>query len=111
MTTYITQGNYTLDGMQGMLAKPEDRAVEVAALAKAAGGKLVQYYVTFGEYDFLVIIDSNKDQSTLMGALMAAAAGGGICNLKTTIAVTSKAAIKAMRAGKRIQKGFRSAGQ
>ena len=44
-------------------------------------------------------------------ARLAAAAGGGIANLKTTVAVSSKKAVKAMRAGKRIQKGFKSAGQ
>ncbi|MEE2981545.1 MAG: GYD domain-containing protein [Pseudomonadota bacterium] len=110
MTTYISQGNYTRAALQGMLDKPEDRAVEVAALAKAAGGKLLDYYITFGEYDFLVIMNSGKDESKFMGAIMAAAAGGGICNLKTTVAVSSKKAVKAMRAGKRIQKGFRSAG-
>jgi uncharacterized protein with GYD domain len=111
MTTYITQGNYTLEGMQGMLATPEDRAVAVAALAKAAGGKLVEYYVTYGEYDFLIIIESNKKDTDMMGALMAAAAGGGITNVKTTIAVSSKKAVQAMRAGKRIAKSFKSAGQ
>ncbi len=111
MTIYITQGNYTLEGMQGMLATPEDRSVAVTALAKAAGGKLVEYYVTYGEYDFLVIIESNKKDSDMMGALMAAAAGGGITNVKTTIAVSSKKAVQAMRAGKRIIKGFKSAGQ
>jgi uncharacterized protein with GYD domain len=110
MTTYITQGNYTLEGMQGMLATPEDRAVAVAALAKAAGAKLIEYYVTYGEYDFLVIIKGGKKDADMMGALMAAAAGGGITNVKTTIAVSSKQAVQAMRAGKRILKGFKSAG-
>lgn len=109
MTTYITQGNYTREAMQGMLATPEDRAVAVAALAKAAGGKLLDYYITYGEYDFLVIMEG-KDDSKMMGALMAAAAGGGITNVRTTVAVSSKKAMKAMRAGKRIQKVFKSAG-
>jgi uncharacterized protein with GYD domain len=111
MTTYITQGNYTREAIQGMLAKPEDRAVAAAALMKAAGGKLSQYYVTYGEYDFLIIFDGGKNEANVMGALLAAAAGGGVTNLKTTVAVTSKNAMKAMRAGKRIQKSFRSAGQ
>jgi len=38
-----------------MIKSPEDRSKAVAKLIKAAGGKLVSYYVTFGEYDFLLV--------------------------------------------------------
>ncbi len=44
-------------------------------------------------------------------ALMAVAYGGDITEMKTTVAVTSKAATKAMRAAKKIKESFRSAGQ
>ncbi len=96
-----------------MVNKPEDRAEAVAALAKAVGGKLLDYYVTFGEYDFLVIIQGGRDKSETdtMGALLAAAASGGVTDLKTTVAVRSKDAMKAMRAAKKVIKGFRPAGQ
>ena len=53
MPTYITQGRYSREAIQGMIKSPEDRSKAVAKLIKAAGGKLVSYYVTFGEYDFL----------------------------------------------------------
>ncbi len=111
MTIYITQGRYSLDAINGMIDKPEDRAEAVAALAKAAGAKLLNYFVTFGEYDFLVIMESTKKETDTMAALLAAAAGGGVTSLKTTVGVTSKEAVKSMRAAKRIRKGFRSAGQ
>ncbi len=112
MTTYITQGRFTHEAIQGMVAKPEDRAIAVDALAKAVGGKLLEYYVTFGEYDFLVIIQGGrgKSETDTMAALMAAAASGGVTGLKTTVAVTSKEAMKAMRAAKKVQQGFRAAG-
>ncbi|MDH3689439.1 MAG: GYD domain-containing protein [Gammaproteobacteria bacterium] len=111
MTIYITQGRYPREAVQGMVANPEDRAVPVAALAKAAGGKLIEYYVTYGEYDFLVIIESGKSETDMLGALMAAAATGGVTDLKTTVAMTSKQAIKGMKAAKKLQKGFKAAGQ
>ena len=111
MTIYITQGRYTHDAIRGMVDRPEDRAAAVAALAEAAGAKLLDYYVTFGEYDFLVVFESRKKEADFMAAIMAAAYGGGVTDLKTTVAVTSKDAMKAMRAAKKIKEGFKSAGQ
>jgi len=113
MTVYISQGRYTREAIQGMVDKPEDRAVAVAALAKAVGGKLLDHYVTFGEYDFLVIIESGRGRSEtdVMAALFAAAAGGGVTDLNTTVAVRSKDAVKAMRGARKALKGFKPAGQ
>ena len=61
MTIYITQGRYTDQAIKGMIAKPEDRKQAVSALIEAAGGKLLDYYVTFGEFDFLVISEADDD--------------------------------------------------
>ena len=113
MTVYITQGRYTREAIVGMINKPEDRAVAAAALAKAVGGKLLDYYVTFGEYDFLAIFDGGKGkkETDFLAAMLAVAASGGVTDLKTTVAVRSKDVPKAMRAAKRVIKGFRPAGQ
>ena len=113
MTVFITQGRYTREAIQGMVAKPEDRSEAVAALVKSVGGKMLGYYVTFGDYDFLVIIQGGKSKSETdtMAALFAAAASGGVTDLKTTVAVSSKDAIKAMRGAKKALKGFKPAGQ
>ena len=111
MTIYITQGRYTREAVTGMINKPEDRAVAVAALAEAAGGQLLDYYVTFGAYDFLVVIESNKKDTDVIASLLAAASGGGVTDLTTTVGVRSKDAVKAMRAAKKIRKSFKPAGQ
>jgi hypothetical protein len=66
MTIYITQGRYTDQAIKGFVAKPEDRSAQVRKLMKAAGGKMIAYYVTLGEYDFLVISEG-KDLTGMMG--------------------------------------------
>lgn len=109
MTIYITQGHYTNQAIQGFVAKPEDRADAVRKLMTAAGGKMIAYYVTLGDYDFMVISEG-RNLTNLMGALMAAAAGGGVTDLKTTVAMTSADAKKAMARAKEAGAGFRSAG-
>ena len=73
MPTYITQGRYTRDAIKGMIVKPEDRADQVARLISKVGGRLVAYYVTFGEYDFLAIAEA-PDDVQMAAALFAAAA-------------------------------------
>jgi uncharacterized protein with GYD domain len=111
MTIYLVQGRYTQQAITGMIAKPEDRAGPVGALVEAAGGKLLDLYITFGDHDFLAVVESKKSETDTMGAVMAAAASGTITGVRTTVAVRSKDAMKAMRVAKRIQKGFKPAGQ
>lgn len=113
MTVYICQGRYTREAMAGMVDKPEDRAEAVAALLRSIDAKLIDYYVTFGEYDWLLVIESGKGRNEIdtLSALLTAGATGGVTDLKTTVAVRSKDATKAMRAAKKMLKEFRPAGQ
>ncbi len=112
MTIYIVQGRYTTDAIKGMIANPEDRAPAVRALMEGAGAKLLHYFVTFGEYDFLTIVEGPGGRELdVMAALFAAAASGGVTHLRTTTAVTSADAKDAMAQAKKLAKGFRGAGQ
>jgi hypothetical protein len=56
------------------------RAEPVSKLIEAAGGNLLASYVTFGEYDCLIVIEA-PDARTV------AAAGGGVTDMKTTLAM------------------------
>jgi uncharacterized protein with GYD domain len=109
MPTYITQGRYTRDAMKGMLVRPEDRADAVARLLAKVGGRLIGYYMTFGEYDFLVIAEAPNDVQ-MAAALIAAGSGGGVTDLKTSLALTSIEAQGAFAAASDIAPGFKSAG-
>ena len=109
MPIYITQGRYTRDAIKGMLVKPEDRAEAVSRLLSKVGGRLVGYYVTFGEYDFLLIADA-PDNTQMAAALLAAGSGAGVTDLKTTVAMTSIEAKGAFAAASDLAPGFRSAG-
>lgn len=109
MPTYITQGRYTREAIKGMIARPEDRADAVARLIAKAGGRLVGYYVTFGEYDFLTIAEA-PSETQIAAAVLAAAGGGGVTNMRTTLALTSVEAKGAFAAAGDLAHGFRSAG-
>jgi uncharacterized protein with GYD domain len=53
MPLFINRGRFTPDAVKGMLAKPEDRAEAVGRIFEKLGGKLLAYYMTFDEYDFM----------------------------------------------------------
>lgn len=109
MTVYIVQGRFTEQAIKGMIAKPEDRAAEVTKLAASVGARMVDYYVTFGESDFLVVLEGD-DNIAAMSAMFAAASGGGVTNLRTTVGVRSSDAVAAMKGAGAAAKAFRAAG-
>ena len=91
MPIYITRGRYSAESIKSLVAKPEDRQQAVRTLVEAAGAKLLNFYVTLGHYDFLVITEapSAKEASA---AIVAAAAGGSVTDVETTEAFTSSEA-------------------
>jgi uncharacterized protein with GYD domain len=109
MPIYITQGRYTRDAIKGMIVRPEDRADAVSRLVAKAGGRLIGYYLTFGEYDFLAIAEVPNDVQAA-AVLLAAASGGGVSDLRTTVAMTAVEAKGAFAAAADLAPGFKSAG-
>jgi uncharacterized protein with GYD domain len=109
MPIYITQGRYTRDAIKGMIVKPEDRADAVARLISKIGGRLLGYYLTFGEYDFMAIAEAPNDVQ-MAAVLLAAGSSGGVTDLRTTVALTSVEAKGAFAAASDLAPGFRSAG-
>jgi uncharacterized protein with GYD domain len=109
MTIFITQGRYTREALAGMVAKPEDRAIPVTKLAKAAGLKLRAHYLTFGEYDFLAILEG-PDTGAMAQFAIAASASGGVSDVRTTIGWTSSEAKQIYEGAGELKKSYRPAG-
>ena len=82
MIRLVTRGRLTQSYSKGLLAAPEDREPAVRKLIEAAGGKMVNFYFTTGDYDFLLITETN-DAESVLAALMAGAAAGMISDLTT----------------------------
>jgi uncharacterized protein with GYD domain len=88
MARYIITGSYTAAAMKGMIAKPSDRAAATSALVSAAGGKTEGFYLTTGDTDFLMVVQSDN-LPNMLAALMVAGASGAVTGLKTVQAFTS----------------------
>jgi len=88
MTRLITRGRFTQDYIKRLIDEPEDRESAVRKLVEAAGGKLLAFYFTTGEADFLLITEADEAESVI-ASLMIAAAAGMISDVTTTRAWTT----------------------
>lgn len=88
MAHFIVTGSYSTAAMKGMIAKPSDREAATRTLVEASGGKMLSYFVTTGDQDFLMIAQAD-DAARLIPALMVAGASGAVIGLKTVQAFTS----------------------
>ena len=109
MPTFITQGRYTPEAIRGMLSNPdEDRAASLAQMFAASGGKLLSYYMTFGDYDFVVV--SEGPYEGVAPSTIVTAASGSVTELKTTIAVPATEMKTLLAKAGKLATGFKPAG-
>jgi uncharacterized protein with GYD domain len=92
------------------MAKPENREEALSDLFKSVGGRLIGWYLTFGPHDWIVIGEF-PDDKTAASAILAAAAGGSLADMETTVAMTAKDAKATFEAAGKAATAFRSAGR
>ena len=97
MPLFMTQASYTADSWAAQISNPEDRAAAIGGLMEAAGGKLLGFYYSFGEYDALLISEA-PDNQTIASVLIAAAGGGAVSQLKTTVLMSAEEGLASIRA-------------
>ena len=110
MIRLITRGRFTQDYVKGMLAAPEDREPAVRKAVEAAGGKVVNFYVTTGDSDFLLITEANEAESVI-ATLMAAAAAGTISDVTTSRAWTGAEFKEIANKASKAAKAYRAPGK
>src|SRR5262249_34554043 len=89
MARLITRGRFTRDYAKALVAAPEDREPAVRKLIEAVGGKLLNFYFTTGDCDFLIITEAEEPEAIIAG-LLATAAAGTISDITTSRAWTGK---------------------
>lgn len=96
MPTFLHQVSYTTEAWNRMIAKPEDRLEAVRKPIEQLGGKLLNGYFAFGDFDVVAITEMPDNVSA--AAIAIAFAGGGACrSVKTTPLMSSAETIDALR--------------
>jgi uncharacterized protein with GYD domain len=109
MPYFIATGQYTREAMSGMMKSPENRRLSAEKLFESLGGKLHSYFVTFGEKDWLVIAEL-PSADAMVAAAAITIAGGGVCNVSSTLALSAEEAQKAFEMAGKAAGSFKSAG-
>jgi uncharacterized protein with GYD domain len=88
MIRLVTRGRVTHDYVKGLLGAPEDREPAVRKLIEGAGGKVISFYFTTGDTDFLLISEADEAEAVI-AAMMAASSTGTISHVSTVRAWTA----------------------
>jgi uncharacterized protein with GYD domain len=96
MRNFLVQVSYTSEALSALIAKPQDRSKTVAKVIEKLGGKSLGSWLSFGDYDLVMVVE--MPNSVAAAALSLAAAAGGSCKtVKTTPLLSIREAMTAFR--------------
>lgn len=109
MAIYMYQFAYTPESWAAQMKNPENRVEKVGrAACEAAGGKLIGGWLSFGEYDAVLISDMPSEES-MAGVAVAVAAGGALRASKTTLLMSGEKGVEAMKMAGKVAHAYRPA--
>jgi uncharacterized protein with GYD domain len=94
MPSYLVQVSYTSEAIAALVKNPQNRTDVVRKSVKKLGGKLIGSWLSFGDYD-VVLIAEMPDNVSAAALAMAASAGGSLKSVKTTPLLTTEEATEA----------------
>ena len=96
MAYYLVQVAYTTEAWAAMVKNPQDRATAVEPAIKKLGGTVERFWLSFGEYDIIGIVQ--MPDAVAAAAFAAALSAGGACkSVKTTPLLTIEEGLEAMK--------------
>jgi uncharacterized protein with GYD domain len=96
MPSYLLQVSYSAEAMAALIKHPQNRGEAVRKSIEKLGGTIGGYWLSFGDYDVVAIIDMPDNVSAAAFAL-ACAAGGACKSVKTTPLLSAEDGLEAMK--------------
>ena len=96
MPSYLLQVSYTAEALTALIANPQDRSEAVRKPIEKLGGKVVGFWLAFGDYDVVSILEMPGNESAAALAL-AVAAGGAVKTVKTTPLLSIEEGLSALK--------------
>ena len=101
MAHYLVQAAYTAEAWSTLVSNPQDRSEPVRKMVEDAGGSLESFYLAFGDFDVVAIVEL-PDDATAAAVSIATSAAGAIREIKTTPLITTDDAVRALTKAKTI---------
>ena len=95
MPHYLVQAAYTPEAWAALVATPQDRSDPVRSLVEEAGGALDAFYLAFGDFDVVAIVEL-PDDPTAAAVSITISAGGAVKAMRTTPLLSTADALGAM---------------
>jgi len=108
MASYLLQVGYTPEAWAAMINAPQDRSAAINAPVEKLGGRVERFWLSFGDYDVVGIIEM-PDSVSAAAFSMAVAAGGACRSVRTTPLLSSSEGLEAMK--KAATCGYKPVGQ
>jgi len=105
MPLFLSQVAYNEEGWQALVSNPQNRLEAIRPVVDKLGGRIVNAYFAFGDYDF-VLISEFPNNVTAAALAIAAAAGGAVKSIKTTPLMDATEGLEAIR--KAATSGYRA---
>ena len=96
MGKYLVQVSYTPEAWGAMLKSPQNRVEAVRPAIEKLGGRIEGGWLSFGEYD-IIIVAQMPDNASAAGFAIAVSAGGAVKAVKTTPLMSAEEGQEAMR--------------
>jgi uncharacterized protein with GYD domain len=105
MPLFLSQVSYNEAGWQALVSNPQNRLDVIRPVVEKLGGRLVNAYFAFGDYDFVLIAEF-PDNVSAAALAISAAAGGAVKSVKTTPLMEAGEGLEAVR--KAAASGYRA---
>ena len=96
MSYYLLQVGYTPEAWAAMVQNPQDRSKAVTGAVEALGGSMERFWMAFGDYDIVGVVQM-PDSVSAAAFSMAVAAGGACRSVKTTPLLSTEESVAAMK--------------
>ena len=96
MPSYLFQVSYSAAAWAAMIKQPQDRAEAVRKTVERLGGKVGAFWMTFGDYDLVGVLEM-PDNASAAAFAIAVAAGGACKDVKTTPLLSIAEGMEAMK--------------
>jgi uncharacterized protein with GYD domain len=96
MPSYLFQTSYTVEALAALVKNPQNRTEVVRKSIEKLGGKLVGFWLAFGDYDVVTVVEMPDNVSAAAMAL-AVAASGTAKNVKTTPLLSVEDGVAALK--------------